>query len=163
MNRPFILGVDPGLTGAMALYSPSTRTSASMCDMPLRKHPSFETNRKMEIDIPALSYWLDEHAPQIDFAVIEEVNAMPGQGVTSMFRFGEALGIIKGVITSFMIPVHHVRPSVWKQVMHLGKDKEESINKANALFGHLFTKKKDHGKAEALLLAVYGSLYCSKT
>lgn len=161
VNRPYILGIDPGISGAAAIYNSLTKEATAMTDLPLKPTKS----GKNEICISSFCFWLEQYTKDIEFAVIEQVHAMPGQGVTSMFRFGEALGILKGVVTSYMIPVFNVRPAVWKTQLRLTKDKEHSRNLALRLFPNSaadFAKKSDHGKAEAILLALYGSLYCAK-
>jgi hypothetical protein len=93
-----------------------------------------------------------------DVAVIERVAAMPRQGVSSTFKFGTAFGIIQGVIAALEIPVHFVTPSKWKKYFGLSADKEQSRARALQFWPNrsdLFSRKKDHGRAEAALLARY--------
>ena len=93
--------------------------------------------------------------------MIEQVGAMPGQGVTSMFRFGEAYGIIKGVLGGLRLPVELVTPSVWKRELKVQKGKESSRLRALELFPEqtdLFKLKKHHGRADAALIALYNCL-----
>lgn len=159
--RPYILGIDPGISGAVAIYRPDHRELITAEDLPTKLLP----NNKNVICISSFALWMDRYAPLIDFAVVEKVHAFTGEGVTSAFRFGEALGILKGVVTSYMIPVHSISPAVWKTQLRLGPDKHHS----RRMVKHLFPKQaknfelaKDHNKAEAVLLAIYGSLYCTK-
>jgi crossover junction endodeoxyribonuclease RuvC len=91
-------------------------------------------------------------------AVIEEAQAMPGQGVRSMFTIGVGFGVWLGLLATLDIPYTRVRPSVWKPSMGLrGQDKEAARLRAQQLFPQADLRhKRDHGKAEALLLAEYG-------
>lgn len=148
-----ILGVDPGLHGAMALYDPTNDELIRVHSMPLDK----KTN---QIDTFALALVFDSLAKDVVFAVLEEVNAMPGQGVTSMFNFGQSFGLVKGMLASYNIPVYLVRPAIWKGSMGLGRDKEDSRVMAIKMFGEqYFPRKKDEGKAEAALLAHFGKRF----
>jgi len=89
--------------------------------------------------------------------VIEEAQAMPGQGTRSMFQTGLGMGIWLGVLAALQLPYRRVRPQIWKKAFGLGKDKEASRLKAMQLYpGADLRRKKDHGRAEALLLAFYG-------
>ncbi len=164
-----ILGVDPGFKGAMALYNPATKTCEGIFDMPL--YPSAGRVKKNELDITSLAIWLGLHAPSIDFAVIEKVHAMTymdargetrGQGAKSSFEFGRSTGIVQGVIATYHIQTYMVAPAVWKAGMNLSANKQESLDKAIALFPNdrvKFLRKKDDGRAEALLLAVFASKF----
>ena len=154
-----ILGVDPGLSGALALYDPVTRKLEVVIDMPTRPKPRHETKR--EIDTNALAYFLDTHALQIRVAIIEDVHSMPDQGVASTFTFGKATGIILGACAAFYIPTMMVAPATWKSMMRVTHDKATSLAKAKALFPDAtdFERKKDDGRAEATLLAVYGGVF----
>lgn len=139
----------------MALYDHSANKICAIHDM-----PTFEIKGKRKINLSALVSTLDSYLGQIKFAVVEEVGAMPGQGVTSMFNFGFSTGLITGVIASQYIPIHTVRPAIWKTLMGLGRDKDESRRRASQLFPQdapLFSRKKDDGRAEAALLAVFAS------
>lgn len=94
-----------------------------------------------------------------DLFIIERVGAMPGQGVSSTFKFGKAYGVLIGVVATLQIPVHFVAPSVWKKHFGLTKDKEEARARALQLWpdrAELFARKRDHNRAEAALLARYG-------
>lgn len=161
-NRPYVLGIDPGLSGAWALYDPALKFCISVASLPTKPTPN---GKKDEIDISSFCYILEGVASKIAYAIIEDVHAFTGQGVTSMFRFGEALGLVKGAITSYMIPIYQVKPAVWKTQMRLDRDKTKSRKLAQKLFPAIadsFSKASDDGKAEAILLAVFGSLYCDK-
>ena len=91
---------------------------------------------------------------------LEKVHSMPGQGVRSMFSMGEGYGIWKGIITALGYPLHLITPQEWKKEMMggMGKEKDASRLKAMQLFPKIADQlqlKKDHGKADALLIAEY--------
>lgn len=93
-------------------------------------------------------------------AWVEDVHAMPRQGVTSSFNFGMSTGIVRGVLAARLIPVHFVSPALWKRHFQLGADKQQARLRATNLFpehADLFRRRLDDGRAEALLLAVYGA------
>ena len=91
--------------------------------------------------------------------VIEQVSAMPGQGVTSMFNFGQSFGVIKGICSAMQLPMYFVRPAKWKKYFNLIKtEKEASRTKAIEIFpqfSHMLSKKKDVNKADAILIASF--------
>lgn len=139
-----ILGVDPGMTGALALADVETGDLHSVIDMPTIEN---------RVDGVAIRMWLNKF--DIDYAVIEKVHSMPQQGVASTFKFGAAYGLVLGVVEGLGIPVTLVSPSKWKKDLEVGSDKE--IARAAALeewptSNFIFKRKKDHGRAEAALL-----------
>lgn len=152
--KPHILGVDPGLSGALALLDTETGKLDEVIDMPLR------TIRKKEwLDLYALAMWLDVRRSGIRKCVVEEVHSMPKQGVVSTFRFGYATGAVTGAITANMIPTALAPPAIWKMQMGVTHDKDTSLDKARLLWPTMserFKRKKDNGRAEAALLAEYG-------
>ena len=89
--------------------------------------------------------------------VIEQVSAMPGQGVTSMFNFGQSFGILKGICSAMQLPMYFVRPAKWKKYFNLiNSEKDASRTKAIEIFPYFssnLSKKKDNNKADAILLA----------
>ena len=93
--------------------------------------------------------------------VVEQVNAMPGQGVTSMFNFGQTFGAIKGICATLNLPIHFVRPSKWKKHFELiNSSKDASRTKAIEMyptFADHLSKKKDVNKSDAILIARYFS------
>lgn len=154
----YIAGVDPGLTGAIALYDPAT-SDVQIFDMPTHRI-TVNGSKKNLLDLYALARWIDLHGHSIKAAWIEEPHAMPGQGVSSSFSFGKSCGIAEMTIASALIPMRLVRPAAWKKAMGLTSDKDASRRRATMLFpqhGALFARAKDDGRAEALLIAVYGS------
>lgn len=156
--RDLILGIDPGISGAFCFFRPVSNELVHVDHFPLRPVKGSKTKKK-EIDLYTLQNIVAELAPQTMFAVIEKVNAMPGQGVTSMFRFGESYGQLQGMVSAFEIPIKLITPAEWKPMLGLSRDKNESRNMAIDLFPEskdAFKRKKDDGRAEAALLAHYG-------
>ena len=136
---------DPGISGAAAVVHVKGELRATF-DLPLIGD---QTSRRINAAGP--TDLLREHGPYA-FAVVEQVGARPGQGVSSMFRFGQAYGTILGVIGALAIPVRHVSPAKWKKALGLNSDGETSRARAIETWpeqAHLFERKKDHNRAEA--------------
>ena len=149
-DNPCIMAIDPGSdSGAIAFYFPSRPDLISAEDMPCADHV---------VDAVTLSSRIEQMRP--DMCVIEAVGAMPGQGVSSTFKFGVSFGIARGVVLASRVPLHIVSPVKWKKHFGLiGKDKDASRGQAISFWpssAH-FARKKDHGRAEAALLARYGA------
>ena len=151
------LGIDPGLSGALALLGPEIE----IFDIPTVQRVVAGKNKR-QLDAHALAAWLEIHSSRIANAVIERVGAMPGQGVTSSFSFGWTAGSIYQACCSAGIKVEFVAPVVWKRKFGLlGQGKDASRAEASRRFprsSHLWSRAKDDGRAEAALLALYGSL-----
>ncbi len=148
-DNPCILGIDPGATsGALAFYFPAFSSQISAEDMP--------TADKC-VDAVTLAYRIEQMRP--DMCVIESVSAMQGWGVSSTFKFGVSYGMIRGVVLAQKVPLHFVAPGRWKKHFGLSTDKDESRALALSLWPSSphFMRKKDHGRAEAALLARYGA------
>jgi len=144
-----ILGVDPGVSGAIAFYWPEAQHRVIAEDAPT----AFGL-----IDAVTLADRIRQLKP--DLAIIESVGAMPGQGVSSTFKFGRAVGTVDGILSTLVIPRRFVTPTVWKRHWRLDKDKEKSRALAIQLFpscANHFARKKDHNRAEAALIARYGA------
>jgi crossover junction endodeoxyribonuclease RuvC len=143
-----ILGIDPGLSGAMSFYFPDAPAHITAEDLPLAGG---------EIDAATFAQRIRQMAPTM--AIIEQVNAMPKQGVSSTFKFGQAYGTARGIVTGLGIPLHLVTPATWKKHFRLDADKEKSRALALRLWPTAphFGRKKDHGRAEAALLARYAA------
>mgnify|MGYP001594690936 CR=1 FL=1 len=155
-----ILGIDPGLGGALALYDPQKSVLIGVCDMPTFAITVNGKTRR-QIDLVKLKAWLAWYELGASHAVIEEPHAMPGQGVTSSFSFGFACGVAQMAVASLDIPMTLVRTATWKRAMNLTADKDAARKRASQLMpqsAHLWTRKCDDGRAEAALLAYYGSL-----
>lgn len=144
----YILGVDPGITGGLAFYAPDEPSLVVAEDLPVVGN---------EVDVDTLARRIRQMAPTM--AVIERVGAMPGQGVSSTFKFGAAYGAIRAAVAVLEIPTHLVTPAVWKRHFRLSADKEMSRALALRLWPGVgcFARKKDHGRAEAALIARYGA------
>lgn len=139
-----ILAVDPGVSGAVAWYFPGHSNLISAEDMPVVAG---------EVDAATLARRIEQMRP--DLAVVEQVSARPGQGVSSTFKFGAAYGIVRGVLAACGVPCHLVTPSRWKKHFRLYADKEKARAFALRLWpaSEHFSRKKDHGRAEAALTA----------
>lgn len=136
-----ILGIDPGMTGAIAQISPME----AVWDMPETPH-----------NIAALLATFD---PASTVAYVERVSSMPGQGVASTFKFGYGFGVLIGCLASRGIRYELVTPGVWKRAMGLSKDKSASRQLAQSLYPALasqLARARDDGRAEALLIAEWG-------
>lgn len=155
------IGIDPGLSGAIALYFPNAMKGHEfkIFDMPIHKLRRNGLLKNM-LDLHGLSNIIDSNNKGVQGAYVEEVGAMPGQGVTSMFSFGFSAGCCQMVIAAHRIPLQTVRPSVWKPEMKVTKDKDSARRMFTMLFPHhadLVVRKKDDGRAEAALIALYGA------
>lgn len=148
-----VLGIDPGLDGALALIE----TSLDMLvirDMPV----AFSgTGKRREVVPTLLAQIIRDMEP--DVAWLERVHAMPAQGVSSSFTFGQCYGMLRGVLGALGVPVHRVTPGAWKRELRLDQAKAGARAMAANLFpreAHLFSRVKDHDRAEAALLAWIG-------
>ncbi len=153
----FICGVDPGLSGAIAVLDPASDQIMTIIDMPQLKRGA-----RSDLDLVKLASFIGTNAPNIKYAVIEDVGAMPGQGVVSMFTFGKVTGVVVGMLAAHYIPIFYVKPSVWKFQMGLTKSKDKSVVMARKLWPkqtELFSRMKDDGRAEAALMAHFGKRF----
>jgi crossover junction endodeoxyribonuclease RuvC len=146
-----VLGIDPGLSGALALWRDGQWT---LLDMPI-----VGDSKRHEINGPALCAWLREQHP--NHAFLEYAAARPGQGVTSMFRFGVSYGSIKMALSAIGVAYTVITPAKWKLAVGVptGADKEASRQRALQLFPDQaanLARKKDHARADAMLLAYFG-------
>jgi crossover junction endodeoxyribonuclease RuvC len=162
-----VLGVDPGLTGALALLDPSKCTDTALYgkiigiwDVPTIKNPSkpkpkARTSRR--IDAPALSAILACHAKHISFAIVEDSQVMTGkEGRVGLFNYARASGVLEGIIAGLGIHIYPAKPAVWKPYLGLTANKKDSLYLARKYYPEAehFRRVKDHNRAEALLLAV---------
>lgn len=150
-----IIGIDPGQTGALAFYDRGK--IVAVVDIPTmgRTH-----GKGQQVDPYELASAILTHEGHFGQAYLEQVSAMKGQGVTSCFNFGESVGIIKGVLGALQIPVLMITPQKWKKAAGLiGKEKDASRALAIQLHPEIadqLTRKKDQGRAEAILIARFG-------
>jgi crossover junction endodeoxyribonuclease RuvC len=153
-----ILGVDPGIHGGLAVVFVAANGAAPQL-VDAIDIPVIGVGAKERVNVLAIREWLAPHAPQ--HAFIERSQAMPQQGSSSGFKYGRAVGAIETVITCCAIPLTIVEPSIWKKFHRLrGGDKEQARQRAMQLFpaAHaLLARKRDHGRAEAALLALFGN------
>lgn len=149
---PCTLGIDPGLTGALAALSPAGDL-ISLLDMPTAAAQGFVARR---VDAVAIASWLDT-LPPVRAAALELVASRPGQGVASMLSLGRSLGVIEGLLAGRGIRLTLVRPQTWKaHAGLLGTDKDGARLAAIARWGDQHLKrKKDHGRADALMIAAW--------
>lgn len=142
-----IAAFDPGLSGAVAVTG--AQTTNSVYDL-----PTMGAGKQVILNGTALADILAR--VQVKHVVIEHVASMPKQGVASTFKFGTAFGQIIGVVQALGLSHEFVRPNVWKKALGLSSDKEAARRRAIELFPGLaveLARKKDHNRAEALLLA----------
>lgn len=144
-----VIGIDPGLTGAIAFIDTVTDKLISVIDMPVAGG---------QIVATILHHTL--HVRPVAKAYIEKVGARPGQGVSSMFKFGRGLGVVEGVLGSMEIPIEWLSPQAWKKPLGLiGKDKDAARLLAIECYPEMaehFRRKKDGGRADAALIAKAG-------
>lgn len=151
-----ILGIDPGINGGMAFIGGD---EIHLYNTPTVKVPYVRKGKKstrLELDLKRIAELVKLHNPTI--AVIEKVAARPGQGTTSMFRFGQSFGQVEGVLAGREVETIYVTPRTWKKYFSLTKDKDDSLNLARTLFpayNKVWKFKKNNGVAEAALLARY--------
>ncbi len=156
-----IIGIDPGLTGAIALISDD---GVEVEDMPV----SAKLNGKgKEVNAVGVSEILNRAVTFHDAVVyVEAVGPQPGQGVTGMFSFGRSVGVIEGVVAALSLPVMHISPQRWKKAAGLlGKDKDAARTLAVNLFPQMWedlARKKDVGRADALCIAYFAAKLCAE-
>ena len=157
-----VLGIDPGLDGALVLVRSDVRHNGSQitafCDMPTID-VVIGGRAKRRIDPVALVDWL-VGCGQVDLVVLEEVASSPQMGVASSFAFGEGYGLIQGILTTLQRSYQLVRPQVWCKELGVVRDKGRHRQMASRLYPSdtgLFTRVKDNGRADAALLATYGA------
>ncbi len=149
-----VIGIDPGLSGAIAILE--DKKVLSLYDMPVMAEGK---KNKRQLNSAQLVNIIKENINISDqiAVVVEQVNAMPGQGVTSMFNFGQTFGAIKGVCAALELPIFFVRPSKWKKYFELiNSSKDSSRTKVIEMYPTLskqLSKKKDVNKSDAVLIA----------
>jgi crossover junction endodeoxyribonuclease RuvC len=148
------IGIDPGFSGAIAFYAPKENI-VSIYDMPVYQNAKGKT----EINLYELHDILAPETDEPHMAIIEQVAAMRGQGVTSMFRFGQSYGATQMAVAAHKIPMQFVTPAKWKKHFNLSRDKGVSRSVAIQRFpknASDFSRVRDDGRAEATLIALYG-------
>lgn len=155
-----ILGVDPGLSGALALYEP-TYGGVETFDVPVHLLTRNGKN-KHEVDVQGLVDLVGRLAPDVAFAVIENSTPMPGQGAASTFAFGKAYGIIYGVLAAHKLRIERVAAVKWKRALAVPKEKDGARARASELLpkgSACWALKKHDGRAESALIALYGARF----
>ena len=153
-----IIGIDPGLSGGIAILEDNK--VKELFDMPVM---SDGKKNKRQLNSALLAQLIKDNIKNIEDTamVVEQVNAMPGQGVTSMFNFGQTFGAIKGICAALSLPIFFVRPAKWKKHFELiNSSKDASRTKAIEMYpliAEKLSKKKDVNKSDAILIARYYS------
>ena len=151
-----IFGVDPGVSGAISVLK--NKKVIEVYDTPTMIDGK---KNKRQINGAQVSNIIKEilNNDKEIVVVVEHVNAMPGQGVTSMFNFGQSFGVIKGICSALSLPIYFVRPTKWKKYFNLIKtNKDASRTKVIEIYPEISNKlsrKKDSNKADAILIARY--------
>jgi crossover junction endodeoxyribonuclease RuvC len=152
------IAIDPGQTGAIAAIDDHDNVIL-LRDMPVM--PRLHGKGDMVNGAELASIIMDARAGNESIVYLEQVAAMPGQGVTSMFHFGESVGVILGVLQTLQCRYVMVKPQDWKKAAGIvRKDKDAARTLAIQLFpaiGDKLTRKKDIGRADALLIAKFGA------
>ncbi len=153
-----IIGIDPGISGSICFFG-----DGKIIDVV--EMPTMTDGKKNKRQVNGSQIYNEifkriNHIDKKDIkVVIEQVSAMPGQGVTSMFNFGQSFGILKGVCSAMQLPMYFVRPTKWKKYFNLiNSEKDASRTKAIEIFPYFssnLSKKKDSNKADAILIASY--------
>ena len=151
-----IIGIDPGISGSICFLQDGE--IIEVLEMPTMTDGK---KNKKQVNGSQIYNEILKRIKEIEKkdikVVIEQVSAMPGQGVTSMFNFGQSFGILKGICSAMQLPMYFVRPAKWKKYFNLiNSEKDASRTKAIEIFPYFssnLSKKKDNNKADAILLA----------
>ena len=153
-----IIGIDPGLSGGIAVLKDNK--VLNIFDMPVMAEGKKSKRQLNSAQLVSLIKDNIKYNEEVA-VIVEQVNAMPGQGVTSMFNFGQTFGAIKGVCAALELPIFFVRPSKWKKHFELiNSSKDSSRTKAIEMYPLLsgdLAKKKDVNKSDAILIARFYS------
>ena len=153
-----IIGIDPGISGSICFFEDGK--ILDVIEMPTmaegKKNKKQVNGSQIYNEILKRTTKIKNNEIRI---VIEQVSAMPGQGVTSMFNFGQSFGILKGISSAMQLPMYFVRPAKWKKYFNLiNSEKDASRTKAIEIFPYFssnLSKKKDSNKADAILIASF--------
>ena len=150
-----IIGIDPGLSGGIAILD--DLKIFDLFDMPIMSEGK---KNKNQLNSAQLVNIIKKNIVSGNtFVIVEQVSAMPGQGVTSMFNFGQTFGSIKGICAALNLPIFYVRPAKWKKHFELiNSSKDASRTKVIEMYPSIssrLSKKKDVNKADAILIARY--------
>ena len=153
-----IIGVDPGITGSICFFE-----DGKIIDVVEMPNMAEGKKNKKQVNGAQIYHEISlriQNLKKEDIkVVIEQVSAMPGQGVTSMFNFGQSFGILKGICSAMQLPMYFVRPAKWKKYFNLiNSEKDASRTKAIEVFPYFSSqllRKKDSNKADAILIASF--------
>ena len=153
-----IIGIDPGISGAICFFEEGQ--IKEIIDMPTMADGK---KNKRQINGPQTYNEIYSRIKKVSkndiTVVIEQVSAMPGQGVTSMFNFGQSFGVLKGICSAMQLSMQFVRPAKWKKYFGLIKaEKDASRTKVIEIFPYIssqLSRKKDSNKADAILIASF--------
>ena len=153
-----VIGIDPGISGSICFFEDGK--IIDVVEMPTmtdgKKNKRQVNGSQIYNEISKRISKLDKGDVRV---VIEQVSAMPGQGVTSMFNFGQSFGILKGMCSAMQLPMYFVRPAKWKKYFNLiNSEKDASRTRAIEIFPYFssqLSKKKDSNKADAILIASF--------
>jgi len=154
----FIIGIDPGISGSICFFEDGK--ILDVIEMPTmtegKKNKRQVNGSQIYNEVSKRIEKKEKHKIRV---VIEQVSAMPGQGVTSMFNFGQSFGILKGMCSAMQLPMYFIRPAKWKKYFGLiNSEKDASRTRAIEMFPYFSThlsKKKDSNKADAILIASF--------
>ena len=153
-----IIGIDPGISGSICFFQDGK--IIDVVEMPTMIEGK---KNKKQVNGSQIFNEISEKIEKLDKkeikVVIEQVSAMPGQGVTSMFNFGQSFGILKGICSAMQLPMYFVRPAKWKKYFNLiNSEKDASRTRAIEVFPYFsgqLSRKKDSNKADAILIASF--------
>ena len=153
-----IIGIDPGISGSICFFEDGV--IKDVIEMPTMTDGK---KNKKQVNGSQIFNEISERIKKTDKrnikVVIEQVSAMPGQGVTSMFNFGQSFGILKGICSAMRLSMYFVRPAKWKKYFNLiNSEKDASRTRAIEIFPYFSTelsRKKDSNKADAILIASF--------
>ena len=153
-----IIGIDPGISGSICFLD--NGKNLDVIEMPImadgKKNKKQVNGSQVYNEISKRIKQFEKNQIRV---VIEHVSAMPGQGVTSMFNFGQSFGILKGICTAMQLPMYFVRPAKWKKYFNLlNSEKDASRTRAIEIFPYFssqLSRKKDSNKADAILIASF--------
>ena len=153
-----IIGIDPGISGSICFLD--NGKILDVIEMPImtdgKKNKKQVNGSQVYNEITKIVKQFEKNQIRV---VIEHVSAMPGQGVTSMFNFGQSFGILKGICTAMQLPMYFVRPAKWKKYFNLlNSEKDASRTRAIEIFPYIssqLSRKKDSNKADAILIASF--------
>ena len=153
-----IIGIDPGISGSICFLEDGRILDiVEMPTMAEGKKNKRQVNGSQIYN--EISKRINKIEKQNVRVVIEQVSAMPGQGVTSMFNFGQSFGILKGICSAMLLPMYFVRPAKWKKYFGLiNSEKDASRTRVIEMFPQFssqLSKKKDSNKADAILIASF--------